>query len=263
MTSDVAKGPSRYDELNDETWLREKYVDEDATICEIADIVGCGQTTVNRHLARHGIERDPDAKQVDNRLLDAEWLREEYVENHRSAGDIADELGYTRKHVVKWLRRHGIDVRSGGETTWYPELADATFLKRQYVDEGYSLKQVADEIGCSPKGVHNALIRHCIITPDSSLAPPEQGVDHCPFHTNTDGYEVWTARGESGGSSTVFVHQLLAVARGASPEEVFGGGYHCHHRNSIGWDNRPENLEVLTHGEHSTRHNNQRWSDSA
>jgi len=262
MTSDVAKGPSRYDELNDEAWLREKYVEEDLTVYEIADIVGCSQVTVNRHLARHGIERNPDAKQTDNRLLDAEWLRREYVENRRSAADIADEVDYTPKHVRKWLRKQDIEVQSGAETTWYPELADSEFLRRQYVDEGNSLQQVADEIGCSPKGVHNALIRHGIISPDSSRAPPNQGAAHCPYHTNTDGYEAWTVRDADGGGRTVFVHQLLAVANGVSAEEVFGGG-HCHHRNGVPWDNRPENVDVLSHGEHSTLHNNRRWEDSA
>jgi len=66
------------------------------------------------------------------------------------------------------------------------------------------------------------------------------------------GYERWRAwNAESGNHDRLYVHRLLAVAE-------FGfetvNGMHVHHRNSLPWDNRPENLELLTNSEHRSLH---------
>lgn len=66
------------------------------------------------------------------------------------------------------------------------------------------------------------------------------------YWTNHEGYESWKEN-----DNHVGVHRLLAVAE-------FGfntvAGNHVHHKNGIPWDNRPENIEVLTRGEHSAKH---------
>lgn len=43
---------------------------------------------------------------------DAEWLRAQYVDNQRSTGEIAVEIGITDAAVIYWLRKHGIARRS-------------------------------------------------------------------------------------------------------------------------------------------------------
>jgi len=51
------------------------------------------------------------------------------------------------------------------------------------------------------------------------------------------------------------VHTLMAIADGAPPSAVFGkGGFEVHHLNGIPWDNRPENLDVITTAEHNRIH---------
>lgn len=56
----------------------------------------------------------------------------------------------------------------------------------------------------------------------------------------------------------VHVHQLLMIALGENPTDVFSNGAtHVHHKNEVRWDNRPGNLEILPAHEHSsTRPNN-------
>lgn len=43
---------------------------------------------------------------------DAEWLREQYVANGRSTGDISTEAGTTNAAILYWLRKHGIPRRT-------------------------------------------------------------------------------------------------------------------------------------------------------
>jgi 5-methylcytosine-specific restriction endonuclease McrA len=46
---------------------------------------------------------------------DADWLRAEYIENGRSAGDIAEQFGVTDAAIIFWLRKHKIPRRSTSE----------------------------------------------------------------------------------------------------------------------------------------------------
>jgi hypothetical protein len=47
------------------------------------------------------------------------------------------------------------------------------------------------------------------------------------------------------------VHRLLAIAEHGTDAVA---GQHVHHKNGIPFDNRPENLELLSPSEHSKRH---------
>lgn len=51
------------------------------------------------------------------------------------------------------------------------------------------------------------------------------------------------------GGDSFYEYQLSAIAGGADPHGVFGGG-HVHHINGCSYDHRPENLILLTPTEH-------------
>jgi hypothetical protein len=76
------------------------------------------------------------------------------------------------------------------------------------------------------------------------------------FYTKPSGYESvdsWIP--SKGVTKSVRVHQLVVIAEGGDPEKVFSGGeYHIHHRDGVPFDNRAENLELLSCDGHSKRH---------
>lgn len=67
------------------------------------------------------------------------------------------------------------------------------------------------------------------------------------------GYEYFRCRAR-GDDSTVYVHQLVAILAGEDPAEVFDENVDVHHRNTVPWDNRPENVELRDAREHRCDH---------
>lgn len=80
------------------------------------------------------------------------------------------------------------------------------------------------------------------------------------MRTRSDGYERFrTYDCERKGEVYVYVHQLVVLAHGADPREVFSGGrWHVHHRNGVKFDNRPSNLELRRADEHTRHHSRKR-----
>jgi len=126
------------------------------------------------------------------------------------------------------------------ETPWQ----DEDLLRRLYVDEGRSTYDIADEFGCSYQTVNNWLEKYGIERRSSNAGKPVH------FTQNEDGYEVWI-HDMPDGRAYVYVHRLLAVA-----EYGFDavGDRDVHHRNSHPWDNRPENIKLLSHADHTRHH---------
>lgn len=79
-------------------------------------------------------------------------------------------------------------------------------------------------------------------------------VEYVPFKTHhRDNYEFWEHQSMED-MHHVFVHRLLAVAsHGLEALQ----GKEVHHKNGIKWDNRPENIELLSPEQHRKRHHEQ------
>lgn len=93
-----------------------------------------------------------------------EVLEDLYVDQQLSQSEIADELGCTKSTVGRWLDKHDIETREGGDpcvqgdTPWRNEET----LRRLYVDEGMSTNAIGEELGCHGPTVARWLRNHGI-----------------------------------------------------------------------------------------------------
>jgi transposase-like protein len=183
---------------------------------------------------------------------DADWLREKYHVEQDTMKEIAERCGVTSTTIGDWMDRHGIQKRDQSEAQ-LPEgkHTDREWLAEQYNGEGRTLADIGEECGVTAATVLKWMRKHDI---------PRRGeTDHFRVSRMTKrtlerGYVQYKCRTPDG-TARVYGHQLAALAAGHDPEKIFSNGeYQCHHRNGIRWDNRPENVELLTDTEHADEH---------
>jgi predicted transcriptional regulator/DNA-binding phage protein len=166
-------------------YLRREYERKGRTVREIANEAGVSEQSVLRYLHRHEIpvrrgravpEREPQPKSKGpgrpawlDGVLTAEYLQRHYVEEGRSAAQIAASAGVSEQSVLRYLHRHGIEVRpvaSGLEVVFTPE-----YLRREYVEAQRSLSDIGREHGVSGETVRKWLVRHGISRRTTIAAP--------------------------------------------------------------------------------------------
>lgn len=118
-----------------------------------------------------------------------------------------------------------------------------------YEHKKLNMDQIADRLGCTKSRIRYWMNKHGIERRSVSAAI---ALSHPPLspRTNENGYEQVRTRV---GSETVWVHihRLVAVAEFGFQEVV---GNVVHHKNQIPWDNRPDNLKVMTDSAHKSYH---------
>jgi len=276
----------------DEELLRQKYVDEDLSTRDLSDLWGCSRKTVSNWLDKYDIETpsNPSGKPWQNK----DALERLYVEENLTCAEIGDRLGCSGHTVDKWRRRHGIkplhkrrawlDERFNGKgwsikkiadransnrktvAEWLDKLGvrspedkpadyadskpwhDPERLQELYHGQELSAKRVADVMGCSPQTVRHWLIEFDIERRAASYRTVELSDNpQRRYPTIYDSHD--------GESSGVLIHRFVAYAVGKmSFEELCDPNMVVHHRTNVGWDNRPENLEVMSRSEHMSLH---------
>lgn len=78
-------------------------------------------------------------------------------------------------------------------------------------------------------------------------------VGYANHSINTSGHEIWRCLKSE---EYVSVHQLLAIADGTDPHEVFAEDTVCHHTTYHPRDNRRGVVEILSRSEHTSLHRN-------
>lgn len=126
---------------------------------------------------------------------------------------------------------------------------DKDWLIEHYHRRRMSFSQVADEAGVAIATIQRWMDKHNI----ESRSRGTQLSREVSLVEDSRGYERWY-NSHNGETSTCYVHQLLAIAKGNDPHEVFGGESETHHLNGIKWDNRPENVVLLSRNDHQEIH---------
>lgn len=116
-------------------------------------------------------------------------------------------------------------------------------LHELYWDDGLSLREIASQFNCHHTTVREYFEAYDIPRREGGGHPERTAYAALSQHPN--GYEMWVD-----GHEAVLVHRLVMVA-----EHGFGAleGRHVHHQSRIPWDNRPENLELVTPRVHQRR----------
>lgn len=162
--------------LEDPDWVYQRYVVEGMSYSEIGEITGYSQSSVGRHVKKHGIEpRSFGEHQTQEKLQDKAWLREKYLKEDLSAREIADMVDRTTDSIHYWRNKHDIRAKSPqGEVD--PRLEDPEWLREKYVDKGMTTHEIAELIGENQTNVHRRLTKFDIETRPAGFQPGEEHI---------------------------------------------------------------------------------------
>lgn len=191
---------------------------------------------------------------VDEPWKDEHVLRELYCKEGMTYSEIADVLGSSKSTVARHVKRVGIEPRTSSDYTKLISIGGVDVLKKLYLEEEMSQQEIADKYGVHRHTV-GMWIRDNGLALSHDKAGKKSGIrrrcKYPQYRTGQKGYEKWNATVDFYEKIHVGVHRLVAVAE-------FGFDAVCnmevHHKNHIPWDNRPENLELMTPSDHMKYH---------
>jgi len=163
--------------------LWELYIEKGLTAQEIAQRFGLTEDQVRYLLQKHGIRKGMQRRALEwwarrhkGRVpyRDPTWLERRYVLEGKSIEEIAEEAGVTKMTVYLWLKRYGLlrareerrklvaQKLTGREPVWQ----DPAWLRKRYVDQRKSVREIAAEAGVEEDTIRRWLKRHNISRPE-------------------------------------------------------------------------------------------------
>lgn len=145
---------------------------------------------------------------------------------------------------------------------------NSTWLEEKYWEEELTVHEMADEADCSAQTIVNWMDKYGIdkrtVRQNIGVSKVTQMTTNGEFGKIPGGYIQFQSYIVEDGEYNYSVcgsHQLLAIAEGADPHRVFSNGENVvHHENGLKWDNRPENLMVMSGAGHTSYHTTERHS---
>ena len=176
------------------------------------------------------------------------WLNIQ-IKKGLTHSEIADVCGVSRWTIVDWVSKFDLQQREYNQSKPYH---DPEVLRKLYHEEGLSQAQIGDKFDVSKNTISKWMSKSGV---DADKHPQKK--TYAPIHMMSDGYMHWKSY-HRGSQETAFVHRLVAVAEHGVDAVA---GMDVHHKNGVPWDNRPENLEVLSHAEHTRKHNMEKYNE--
>jgi len=194
---------------------------------------------------------------------DEDWLRKKYIEEGLSDKEISDICDVARGTIGRWRSEFNIETRSYAEHIDEGQVyRDAEWLREKYWDEGLTVHEMGDEVDAAAQTIVNWMDKHQI----ERRRPRENhgvkrvtlNMTHGDFGEIPGGYVQAQSQITRNGEyeySVCGIHQLLAISEGADPTKVFSNGQTVvHHENGLKWDNRPDNIMVMSGSAHTSYH---------
>jgi transposase len=180
----------------DKDVLKRLYVEQEKSVTEIADELGCSHATITKWLAKNGIRtRTPD--HVSNQFFEEDSIEEEtppeknpallrqlYLGDDMSAPQIARKLGVSDRLIRVHLDKHGVLDEKDNESPTIGEIdfdipsdspwQNTDLMLHLYVNRDLSTTQIGNLLDCSTATVSTWLNRHDIETSDREYERPSQ-----------------------------------------------------------------------------------------
>lgn len=106
----------------DKDSLTRAYLEEGKTQKECAILFECSKTTISRYLKEYdlvGKKGNREAQVIgtdnDGRYTDKGWFYQKYIVERKGTSEIAEMCNAGRTTIKRWLKKHGLEARSGSE----------------------------------------------------------------------------------------------------------------------------------------------------
>jgi transposase-like protein len=181
-------------------------------------------------------------------------LRFLYWEKNRPMTEIADEFGVATDTIRYWMDKFGIERRDKSDAHRLRHARndapykDKESLYTEYVVNGRTSEELANEWECDQTTILNWLDKFGI---ERRQTGDWQTQGYASYFMSDDSYMRWMDYEKPSRGKSIPVHRLIAVAEWGVDAVKDN---HIHHKNGIKWDNRVENLEIVTPSEHAKMH---------
>ena len=184
-----------------------------------------------------------------------EVLEELYHGKGMTTTEIGEKFGVSSSCIAKQMKKNGVKARDNSAAQrQHKSFHNKEVLEKLYWNKGLSIPEIAEMFDVSYATVRQQFLRNDVPRREPGDALRVKSLKNPPnFWTRTDGYEVVKSSEGKYDSDQVLVHRLLAVAEygfDAVRDNVI------HHVNQIPWDNRAENIEIMTQSKHAKQHYN-------
>jgi len=103
------------EKYKNDDWLRYEYITLKKSAYKIARENGLHTSTITRRMKRFNIKKRDKVILGEITYRNKEWLEYQYIDLKKSSVKIAEENDSSYDTILRWLRKHGIKIRTASE----------------------------------------------------------------------------------------------------------------------------------------------------